>query len=229
MLGECQAVLSVCPPHGALGLAEVVAGSGFAGLYIDANAVAPETALAISARVAAAGATFVDAGIIGPPAARAGTTRFYLSGAAAESAAALFAGSLLEPIVCGVQPGAASAVKMCYAAYTKGVSALLMAIRATAAAHGVAATLSDEWARSQPELNAASETAAVRSAAKAWRFSGEMEQIAETFAAAGLPDGFHRAAGELYDRLAEFKDVPGPVGLPAVIDALTRARVDKAT
>ena len=50
-----------------------------------------------------------------------------------------------------------------------------------------------------------------------------------TFAAAGLPDGFHRAAGELYDRLAEFKDVPGPVGLPAVIDALTRARVDKAT
>ena len=122
MLGECQAVLSVCPPHGALGLAEVVAGSGFAGLYIDANAVAPETALAISARVAAAGATFVDAGIIGPPAARAGTTRFYLSGAAAESAAALFAGSLLEPIVCGVQPGAASAVKMCYAAYTKGAS-----------------------------------------------------------------------------------------------------------
>ena len=44
-------------------------------------------------------------------------------------------------------PVSASALKMTYAAWTKGTAALLLAIEATAEANGVAAALHAEWAR----------------------------------------------------------------------------------
>ena len=219
LLADADVVLSVCPPHAAPDVAAEVAALGFAGLYVDGNAVAPATALKIGHRVEAAGARFVDGGIIGPPARHAGGTRLYLSGAAAAEAARLFEGSVLAAMVCGPRPGAASALKMCYAAWTKGSAAMLMAIRATAEAEGVSAALTGEWALSMPGLEAESEDAAL-GAAKAWRFAGEMREIADTFAANGQPDGFHAAAADLYDRLASFKDAPDPVALDAVIAVL---------
>lgn len=88
----------------------------------------------ICQRVEAAGACFVDGGIIGPPARHAGSTRLYLSGDGAHDAARLFQGSVLVAVVCGDRPGATSALKMCYAAWTKGSAAMLMAVRAAAAA-----------------------------------------------------------------------------------------------
>ena len=220
VLGACDTVLSVCPPHAAVALAETVARHGFDGLYVDCNAVSPATVLAIGERVEAAGARFVDGGLIGPPARKVGTTRLYLSGAAAGDAATLFAGSALEAIAFDARPGAASALKMCYAAYTKGNSALLMAIRALAAAHDVTPMLCAEWARSMPGLESESEDAAAGSAAKAWRFAREMREIAETFAGADLPAGFHLAAAEVYDRLTGFKDAVEPVALDAAVGAL---------
>ena len=224
VLGACDTVLSVCPPHAAVALAEAVAGHGFAGLYVDCNAVAPATALAIGGIIEAAGARFVDGGLIGPPARAAGTTRLYLSGADAAQAAQLFAGSALEAIAFDARPGAASALKLCYAAYTKGSSALLMAIRALAASHEVTPALCAEWARSMPGLEAESEEAAAHSAAKAWRFAGEMREIADTFAAADLPAGFHLAAAEVYDQLAGFKGTAEPVALDAAVEALLTRR-----
>ena len=89
--------------------------------------------------------------------------------------------------------GAASALKMAYAAWTKGSSALLIAVRALAIREGVDGALHAEWERSQPGLGARSESAVAGNARKAWRFVGEMEEIAATFAAAGLPAGFHEA------------------------------------
>ena len=219
VLAEAQVVLAVCPPHAALDLAGAVAGHGFTGLYVDGNAVSPATARAIGQRVEAAGARFVDGGIIGPPARHAGCTRLYLSGGGAEDAAQLFQGSVLGAVVCGSRPGAASALKMCYAVWTKGSAAMLMAVRATAEAEGVSAALTDEWALSMPGLEAESEDAAGHSAAKAWRFAGEMREIADTLAANGQPAGFHTAAAELYDRLAGFKDADS-VSLDAVIAVL---------
>ena len=76
-------ILSVCPPHSALDLAREVAAQRFAGLYVDGNAISPGTAREIGRIVEGAGATFVDGGIIGPPARARGTTRLYLSGAEA--------------------------------------------------------------------------------------------------------------------------------------------------
>jgi hypothetical protein len=108
---------------------------------------------------------------------------------------------------------------MCYAAYTKGLSALLMNIRALAAAEGVDAGLRQEWSISQPELENRSELAARGSGPKAWRFVGEMEEIAATFAARGLPDDFHRGAAKVYARLEGFKNAEA-VTLADVVVAL---------
>lgn len=215
-----DAVLSVCPPHGALALAETVAATGFDGLYLDANAVSPATALRIADAAAAGGARFVDGGIVGPPAVRPGTTRLYLSGGGATEIEALFEGSALEAIDLGADVGAASALKMCYAGFTKGSAALLLSLRAAASAYGVEDGLLGEWRRSQPGLEKRSVRAAATTAPKAWRFAGEMEEIAATLKAAGLPDGFHRAAAEAYARLAGFRGEPEGVAVDEVIAAL---------
>jgi hypothetical protein len=119
-------------------------------------------------------------------------------------------------------PGAASALKMAYAAVTKGTSALLLAVRALAASEGVDEALLAEWGRSQPELPKRSESAARDSARKAWRFVGEMDEIAAAFEAAGLPGGFHQAAGEIYQRLAGYKDVAAPPAMAELVEPLTR-------
>lgn len=215
-------IVSVCPPHAAIDVARDVAGRRFAGLFVDANAVAPVTAREIGAIVEAGGATFVDGGLIGPPPRNAGSTRLYLSGREAKRAAALFESSALEAIAIGDGPGAASALKMTYAAYTKGSSALLMAIRALAASEGVDDALLAEWRRSQPDLPKRSEAAARDNARKAWRFVGEMEEIAATFEAAGLPGGFHEAAAVIYARLADYKDAATPPSMADLVAPLTR-------
>ncbi len=215
-----DAVVSVCPPHGALALAEAVAATGYDGLYLDANAVSPATALEIAGAAAVGGARFVDGGIVGPPAVRPGTTRLYLSGDGAAEMAALFAGSSLEAIDLEAEVGAASALKMCYAGFTKGSAALLLSLRAAAHAYGVEDGLLGEWARSQPGLEKRSVRSASATAPKAWRFAGEMEEIADTLAAVGLPEGFHRAAAEAYRQLAGFRGEPESVPIDEVIAAL---------
>jgi 3-hydroxyisobutyrate dehydrogenase-like beta-hydroxyacid dehydrogenase len=215
-------VISVCPPHAALDLARAVAALRFPGLFVDGNAVSPSTAREIGAAVEAGGATFVDGGLIGPPPCSAGSTRLYLSGREAKRAAALFDGSRLEAIAMGDAPGAASALKMAYAAYTKGVSALLMGVRALAVTQGVDEALLAEWRRSQPELPKRSEAAARDNAKKAWRFVGEMEEIAATFETAGLPGGFHEAAAAIYRRLSDYRDAATPPSMSDLVGPLTR-------
>ena len=220
-VGESDAVLSVCPPHAAEDVAESVAGLGFGGLYVDANAVSRATAQKVGETIGKAGATFVDGAIIGPPVTKPGRTRLYLSGPGAEDVAKLFSGSMLDARVIEGGLGAASALKMTYAAWTKGSDALILAIRALAAREGVEEALLQEWAGSQPNLPGKSERAASVAAPKGWRYVGEMEEIAASFEAAGLPAGFHQAAADLYRRLAPFKDRsdPGP-GVKEVLDAL---------
>ncbi len=212
-------IVSVCPPHAAVDVAREVAAAGFAGVYVDANAVSPGTVEEICRVVTKAGATFVDGSIIGRPPRKPGESRLYLSGAGAAEVARWFAGGVFDAVVLPGGPGAASALKMAYAAWTKGTSALIMTIRALAQAHGVDEALIREWERSQPELPARSERAVRDTARKAWRFVGEMEEIAASLAGAGLPDGFYRAAAEVYQRLADYKDVAEP---PAVGEALGR-------
>jgi len=224
MISASEIILSICPPHGALDMARAVAAQRFAGLYIDANAVAPATARQIGGIVAQAGATFVDGGIVGPPPRLPGRTRLYLSGREAGRAANLFASGNLEAVVLNESPGTASALKLAYAAYTKGSAALLLAIRALAGREGVEDALLNEWGRSQAGLSARSERAAGNGAREAWRYVGEMEEIAASFENAGLPGGFHLAAAEIFRRLAGYKETPTPPSVAEVVAALTRSR-----
>ena len=215
--------LSVCPPHAATALARAVAATHYRGVFVDCNAIAPETARKVCAVVQAAGARFVDGGIIGPPPVQPGKTRLFLSGGPAQDVAAMFAGSALEAHALDAPAGAASALKACYAAWTKGATALLAAIRTLARHEDVEAALLEEWRRSQPEAPKRSEAAAVQ-ARKAWRWIGEMEEIAKSFRAAGLPDGFGLAAADVYRALEGFKGSGRDPSLDEVIAALARTR-----
>ena len=180
---QVELILSICPPHAARDVARSV--EGFDGIYVDANAISPMRA----AEVAEVHSCFVDGGIVGGPPDEPGTT-IYLSGEEAATVAGLFSGSRLEPRVVDD----ASAVKMAYAAWSKGTAAMLLAIRDVARHFGV----EDEWRLATPELGERLASAERSAAAKGWRWIGEMEEIADTFAAAGRPDGFHRAAAEVY-------------------------------
>ena len=203
-------IISVCPPDAAMTLAQQVAAHRFTGVYVDANAIAPTTARQIGEIVESKSARFVDGGIIGPPATRAGVCRLYLSGPAAGTVASIFIGSLLDARVVAKHAGQASALKMAYAAWTKGSDAMVLAIRALAAREGVDGALLEEWALSQPGLIERSIEAAAGSAPKGWRFAGEMREIASTFSACKLPDGFHQGAADIYDRLSGFKNKTEP-------------------
>jgi 3-hydroxyisobutyrate dehydrogenase-like beta-hydroxyacid dehydrogenase len=220
MIRACDLILSVCPPHAAVAVARQLA--GYTGTYVDANAVSPATARTIGELVSAGGASFVDGGIIGPPPDVRGTTRLHLSGAAAYRVAGAFVGTELTAVVVSARPGDASAVKMAYAAWTKGSAALLLAARALARSEGVEAELVHEWSLSLPELEDACGRAARSVSAKGWRWVGEMDEIAATHAAAGLPDGFHRAAGEVFRRASRLPaGVGGDEALDLVLTALT--------
>jgi 3-hydroxyisobutyrate dehydrogenase-like beta-hydroxyacid dehydrogenase len=197
IIARSDVIVSVCPPHAALDVARQVA--GFGGLYLDANAISPATAAEVAAIVTGGGAAFADGGIIGPPPAAPGLTRLYLSGPRAAEAQALFGGTDVDARVVP-PPGTASAVKMAYASWTKGSAALLLAARALARAEGVEPVLLEEWGMSQPGLEKRWDGADRAAAAKGWRWTGEMVQIAAAMAAAGLPEGFHQAAAEIYRR-----------------------------
>lgn len=183
LAGEAELIASICPPHAALDVARSV--EGFAGAYVDANAISPMRAR----EIAAIHPRFVDGGIVGGPPDEPGTT-LYLSGTGAASVAVLFVGSNLQPRVVAD----ASALKMAYAAWSKGSAAMLLAIRDVARHFDV----EEEWRLAVPELLERLERAERSAATKGWRWIGELEEIADTFTAARQPDGFHRAAAKVY-------------------------------
>jgi 3-hydroxyisobutyrate dehydrogenase-like beta-hydroxyacid dehydrogenase len=226
MADRADVIFAICPPHAALDTAWAV--QGFGGMYVDANAISPATAREVALMVEEGGATYVDGGIIGmpPPPAHSpvtgGGTRLYLSGGEADAVRGLFDGTAVDARVILTGLFAASTVKMAYASWTKGSAALLLAARALARADGVEDALLAEWAISQPALADRSRGAARSATTKGWRWVAEMEEIAGSMAAAGLPDGFHQAAAEIFRRSprAEADAVPDdPVD--AVLAAIT--------
>jgi 3-hydroxyisobutyrate dehydrogenase-like beta-hydroxyacid dehydrogenase len=222
---RADVIFSICPPHAALDSAWAV--QGFGGLYVDANAISPATAREVALMVEEGGATYVDGGIIGPPPGTAGTTRLYLSGAQAQAIRALFDGTAVDARVIDGGTWSASAVKMAYAGWTKGTSALLLAVRAMARSEGVEDVLLTEWALSQPALADRCRGAARAATTKGWRWVAEMEEIAATMASAGLPDGFHQAAAEIFrrsPRTSPWEPLPGEAAPSRVHSGNTGSR-----
>jgi 3-hydroxyisobutyrate dehydrogenase-like beta-hydroxyacid dehydrogenase len=217
---ECSIIFSVCPPHAAEDVAKEVINNGFNGVYLDANAISPQRAIRIDHAMSDAGVEFVDGGIIGGPAWQPGRTWLYLSGKKAQRVASCFSAGPLETAIIGDSAGKASALKMCYAAYTKGSTALLSAILAVSEALDVREELANQWSRGGSDFAEQTNQRVKKVTAKAWRFIGEMKEIESTFEEAGVPGGFHAAAAEVYRRIADFKDAEELPPLANVLTAL---------
>lgn len=224
----CPIVMSVCPPHAAEALATSVSRLGFQGLFVEANAIAPQRTIQIGEALTGAGVTFVDGGIVGLPAWKPRTTCLYLSGPRAAEVAACFAAGPLDTKILGDEIGKASALKMCYAANTKGTVALLAAILTTAEKLGVREALFDRWRQEDPQLPDQVYRRIQANTPKAWRFVGEMGEISRTFSAAGAPGEFHQGAADIYERLARFKDAKTLPTLEEILDALCETKKESA-
>ena len=201
-------IFSICPPQVAIETAESVSEIGFGGLYVDANAGSPERKRIISEILKRKNIDFVDGGIIGPPAISEGSTRMYVSGERSEEVEKFFSAGFLGVQSIGSEMGKAAALKIAYGAWTKGSSALILAVRAMAKSSGVEEDLLKEWAVSQPNAEAMTLLSASLNPPKAWRFVSEMHEISKTFEAENIPNAFWDAAAEVYERLKEFKDLP---------------------
>lgn len=217
LVARSDVILSVCPPDKAVEVAAAVAAAGFAGLYVDANAVSPATVGRVAGLLS--DARVVDGGIIGGPS--TDDAVLHLAGAAAEEAAAgLFDPATLRVVVLAGPAGSASALKACYATSSKAVSAALLVARAAAHAAGVEDALLAEWERTQPGQVERSDAGLARVHRKAWRFAGEMTEAADFFDAYGVPSGFSQAAAETYARLADLKDRPDDVAPHEVLERI---------
>jgi 3-hydroxyisobutyrate dehydrogenase-like beta-hydroxyacid dehydrogenase len=206
---QCEIILSVCPPHAAEEVAKSVIEAGFKGLYLDANAIAPQRSVRIGEMMNVKCVRFVDGGIIGGPAWTTKETWLYLAGNYAKEIALCFSKGPLEIKIISDEIGKASALKMCYAAYSKGTTALLAAILAAAESLGVRENLYEQWNVDTNDFSDQANQKVKRVTAKAWRFEGEMKEIAATFQEVNLPTGFHNAAAEIYHRIAGLRKSPG--------------------
>jgi 3-hydroxyisobutyrate dehydrogenase-like beta-hydroxyacid dehydrogenase len=202
LVRECDVILSIVPPSVAGAVADQVAAAvratGADVLFADCNAIAPGTARGISQTLLDAGARFADAGIIGGPPNRS-SNRIYASGPGARELEMLREYGLeIRVLEGGV--GQASGIKMCYAAMTKGLQALGAEIL-------VAARLLDVEDALSAEQNRGGDLAAVRHFVeralpsmppKAYRWIGEMEEIARCFEELGMPGRLMMGAADVY-------------------------------
>jgi 3-hydroxyisobutyrate dehydrogenase-like beta-hydroxyacid dehydrogenase len=209
-IARSDVLLSIVPPGEALALAERLApalrASNHKPLYLDCNAVSPETVGRIAAVVEETGCGFADAGIIGgPPQPGTDGPRFYVSGPPDGRVATLSELGLAIRVMDGAV-GDASALKMCYGGLTKGLTALGSAAVLAAGRSGAIEALHGELAASQPNLLAFLSRTVPQVFQKAYRFVDEMEEIA-VFMDMPAETKLYQGISEFYVRLAE--DVAG--------------------
>ena len=203
-------ILSILPPSAAVAQAERVAvamgETGKFPTYEDCNAISPETARKVGDVITGAGASFIDAGIIGlapsPEPGKGSGPRFYVSGKDLGPMLVL-QGRGFEVIPMGTSIGEASAIKMAYAALTKGTWTLHTAVLLAAQKLGVTETLFAEFENSQASTLAAMRARVPFLPADSARWVGEMEEIAATFSQAGVTSGFHDGAADIFRLLAK--------------------------
>ena len=207
-----DAVLSIVPPHGALSLAQAVAGEGYAGPYFDLNGISPETAEAVAACFPPG--EYGDGAVVGLPPGEGKTATLLMSAGAAERLASFGPRFVPQVVPEAAGPYGASALKNAFAAWSKGSSALLLSVEALAQALGLKEDLHVLWDRHSPGLRNRATATGQAVAPKAWRFVGEMEEIAATFRAAGLSPGAFEAAAEVYGNLVGGAETPSKVQDP---------------
>jgi len=189
----------------------------------------PRTAREVAAVIAPTGSGFVDAGIVGGPPRDAPSPRVYASGPDRASFGAL-ADAGLDVRLLGDEVGEASAVKMCYAALTKGTTAIATELLVAARKLGVYETLVAELRDSQPTQAKRMADAVPAMPGKAHRWIAEMEEIARTFEDVGLTPLIFQGAADMY-RLTSGSEIGGERpetvdrlrGVEDTVDVLARA------
>ena len=200
LVSEADVLLSILVPaqavHAAQAVAQALVQTGTELLYADCNAISPQTTRQVGALISQAGGRFVDASIVGGPPRGDRGPRFYVAGPHAGAFEAL--GHFgLHVVVLGEQIGLASAIKMCYGAWTKGSTALLVELLTAATALGVYEALESEFQGSQPALVQRMRGLS-RVPVKSRRFVGEMTEIASTFEGVGLTPQILAGAADMY-------------------------------
>jgi 3-hydroxyisobutyrate dehydrogenase-like beta-hydroxyacid dehydrogenase len=197
---EADLILSILPPDAAIAQATAVAiamtATGARPVYVDCNAVSPMTARQVGAIITAAGAPFIDCGIVGLAPGKGKETRFHVSGPDTTPMERLN-GKGITVLPMGSEIGRASALKMVYAGLTKGTMTLHTAILTAAWQLGVYDETIAEFTDSQPAALEAMRNRAPRIPADAGRWIGEMEEIAATLASVDVTPDFHSGAADI--------------------------------
>jgi len=225
LLSQTDCLISIVPPESAISVAQEVAGhieSAKPGLiYVDCNAIAPQTAQKVSEIIGGAGVRFVDGGIIGSPPERRGLTRVYISGPDRSDVLDLH-GQNMEFRDLGDKIGTASALKMCYASQTKGTTALWLHSIITAQSLGVLDALRNEWSSSHPELWGRIEGNIPTVPHRAGRWVSEMKEIALTMEGIGLTQDVFEGAAAMYELVDAVFNQKGYSEGPPLLDVLAQ-------
>ncbi len=223
LLAGADFFLSILPPGEAEALARHLAPALKAldrrPVYVDCNAVSPQTAIRIGEILAPTGADFVDGGIIGGPPRPGYSPTIYASGPTAGQTAVLRDWGIDWRVIDG-PIGAASALKMSYAGITKGTTAIASAMLLGAARFGCAEALIAELTESQPEMLARFRESIPRMYDKAYRWVAEMEEISDFLEKNPPSRDVYAAIARLYDYLAEAEaeTEPGPDNAVRTLD-----------
>ena len=219
---QSSVIISICPPHAASDVAHQVLQQPFSGIFVEANAISPELSKKLSAAFAKKGVSYVDAAVFGGTNLTSKNTQIFLSGPKADHIASCFSSGPVIPKVISDEIGKASATKMCHSMYSKGIRAMLHTVVSAAEHYDVRDNLEHLWAKDNVNFSENTYKNMQRTSKKAWRFSGEMDEISSTFHSLGLPDGFSQAASEVYRRLAKFKEYDQEPDIEEIINALIR-------
>src|SRR4051812_47429227 len=223
LVETCDAIFSVLNPgmavHNAREAAAAMTAQKRKLIYVDCNAIAPQTGLEIEKLISVAGGTFIDASIIGPPPRGKAKTNLYVSGPKAAELAEQIKDEQLGVRVVGAKIGEASAVKMCYAALAKGTLALGMELLITARKLGVENALEQEFRESQPDIYDWVVRRCVTMPPKAHRWVPEMNEIAKTFEGVGLTPRILLGAADMFEEIAKT-----PLGRESPEQARDKAR-----
>ncbi|MBC3844578.1 NAD(P)-dependent oxidoreductase [Streptacidiphilus sp. 4-A2] len=218
LLADAEVLLSLCPPASAADVARQVAGIGFTGVFVEANAISPAS-ITVIADVLPETTVLVDAAVVGSPPVDGKEPTLYLAGpsAATEPVELLFTGTAVRTHVLGTEPGQASALKLAYSAYQKASRVLAALATGLAREHGVDQELAAIAARRSGSYLSETEYIS-KTAARAWRWGPELEEAAAMAADAGLPPDMLTAVART---LARWDDVKDDAQL-SIADALAR-------
>ena len=204
LVTNADLILSILVPSNALEVAGRVASAlretNSETIFVDCNAVSPRTAEKMESMISDTGSKFIDASIVGSPPGKETPPRIYVSGKESDLMKQL-AGPNITVVSLGDVVGRASGIKMCYAALTKGTSALHFALLTAAKTMGLSEELKQELMFSQSQIYTKMERQLPNIPINAGRWVGEMEEIATTFEQVGIPGKFHLGAAEIFDLL----------------------------